>query len=151
MDGTLTGTVDLTGGTYLGAGSVTGNLSLGGGTGNATFSVGDAGTAAQAKISGTYTQLTNGILSTGIGGTTVATQYSQVKSAGNATLAGTLAAPLLSGFTPTVGETFTVVSAKLLSGTFSNTTIAINSSEFFAISYTKTSVVLTVTAGTPAE
>lgn len=151
MDGTLTGTVSITGGTYLGAGSVTGNFSLGGGTGNATFSVGDAGKSALTKITGTYTQLTNGILSTPIGGTTVATQYSQVKATGTATLAGTLAAPLLSGFTPTVEQTFTVLSAITVTGTFSNTTIAINSSEYFAISYTPTSVVLTVTAGTPAE
>ena len=147
MDGMLKGGVTISGGTYLGAGSVTGAFSLGGGTSNATFSVGDAGKSAQVKITGSYKQLANGILSTGIGGTTVATQYSQVKITGPATLGGTLAAPLLSNFTPTVGQTFTVISATSLTGTFSNTTIAINSSEHFAISYTATAAVLTVTSG----
>jgi hypothetical protein len=151
MDGALTGSVDITGGTYLGAGSVTGNFSLGGGASNATFSVGDVGKSAQVKIVGTYSQLTNGILSTAIGGETVGTEYSQVKATGAATLAGTLAAPLLSSFTPSVGQTFSVVSASSVTGTFSNATIAINSSEYFAISYTAKSVVLTVTAGTPVE
>ena len=151
QDGMLIGAVNVTGGSFLGAGSVTGTFSLGGGTGNATFSVGDAGKAAQFKIVGTYTQLTNGILSTPIGGTTVATQYSQVKPTLAATLGGTLTAPLLGTFVPTVGQTFTVVSAKSLTGTFSNTTIAINSSEHFAISYTATSAVLTVASGPAAE
>jgi hypothetical protein len=152
MDGALTGATNITGGTYLGAGSVTGNFSLGGGTSNATFSVGDAGKAAQVKITGTYAQLTNGILSTPIGGTTVATQYSQVKATGAATLSGgTLAAPLILAFTPTVGQTFTVLSATSLTGTFSNSTIAINSSEHFAISYTAASVILTVVSGPAAE
>jgi flagellar basal body rod protein FlgG len=59
-----------------------------------------------------------------------------------------LAAPLIGSFVPTVGETFTVLSAGSIAGTFSNTTIAINSSEFYAISYTKTGVVLTVTSST---
>jgi hypothetical protein len=150
-DGTIVNLVQIDGGTLLGAGSVSGDLGIGDpDTGSATFSVGDAGKSAQVKITGTYTQWPNGILSTGIGGTTVGTQYSQVK-AGHATLAGTLAAPLLSGFIPTVGQTFTVVSAGSVTGTFSNATIPINSSEYFAISYTKTSVVLTVTAGTPEE
>jgi len=103
-----------------------------------------------AQVTGTYTQWPTGILSTGIGGTTVGTQYSQLK-AGHATLAGTLAAPLLSRFTPTVGQTFTVVSASPVTGTFSNTTIPINSTEHFAISYTTRSVVLTVVSGPAAE
>ncbi len=147
MDGILKGAVKITGGTYLGAGSVTGNVTVGGGTSNATFSVGDAGKTAQMKITGAYSQLTNGILSTGISGTTLGKQYSQLTVSGAATLGGTLAAPVLSGFIPTVGETFTVLSAHSISGAFTNTTIAINSSEHFAISYTSTGVVLTVTSG----
>jgi hypothetical protein len=147
----LVSQIQIDGGTLLGAGSVSGDLGIGDlDTGNATFSVGDAGKSAQVQVTGTYTQWPNGTLSTGIGGTTVGTQYSQVK-AGHATLAGTLAAPLLSGFTPAVGQTFTVVSAGSLTGTFSNTTIAINSSEHFAISYTARSVVLTVVSGPAAE
>jgi hypothetical protein len=150
-DGTLVSQIGINSGTLLGAGSVSGDLGIGVRTGNAaTYSVGDAGKSALVQVTGTYTQWPTGILSTGIGGTSVGTQYSQLK-AGHATLAGTLAAPLLSGFTPTVGQTFTVLSAGSVTGTFSNTTIAINSSEHFAISYPPRSVVLTVVSGPAAE
>ncbi|MGA8430194.1 MAG: hypothetical protein WB729_10260 [Candidatus Sulfotelmatobacter sp.] len=147
-DGMLTGTVHINSGTFLGAGSITGKVSVGGMKVGSLFSVGDAGLAGQMKITGSYTQTANGKLSTAIGGTTVITQYSQLKVVGAATLSGTLAAPLIGSFVPTVGQTFTVLSAGSITGTFSNTTIAINSSEFFAVSYTKTGVVLTVTSST---
>ncbi len=147
MDGTIVGTTNIAGGSLLGAGSFTGNLALGGTTA-ATLSLGDAGKSAQVKVTGTYTQNSTGTLIAAIGGTTVATQYSQLKVTGTAAVSGTLSAPLIGGFTPTVGQTFTVVSAKSVTGTFSNTTIAINSSEDFAISYTNTAVILTVTAST---
>ncbi len=150
-DGALVSQIGINGGILMGAGSVSGDLGVGVRSGShATFSVGDPGKSAIAQVTGTYTQWPTGILSTGIGGTTVGTQYSQLK-AGHATLAGTLAAPLLNGFTPTVGQTFTVVSASPVSGGFSNTTIPINSSEHFAISYTTLKVILTVVSGPAAE
>jgi hypothetical protein len=150
-DGTMVSQIGIEGGILLGAGSVSGDLAIGVTSGSsAMFSVGDAGKSAIAQVSATYYMWPTGILSTGIGGTTVGAQYSQVK-ARFATLAGKLAAPLLNGFIPTVGETFTVVSATPVTGTFSNTTIPINSSEHFAISYTTRSVVLTVVSGPAAE
>jgi hypothetical protein len=150
-DGVIVNGVQIDGGTYLGAGRVAGDLGIGATSGTgATFSVGDAGKAGLAQVTGTYFQWPNGILSTGIGGITFGSQYSQLR-AGHATLAGTLAAPLLNGFTPTVGETFTVLIASPVTGTFSNTTIPINSSEHFAISYTTRTVVLTVVSGPSVE
>jgi hypothetical protein len=152
QDGILTGAVNINSGTYLGAGSITGNVKVGGVKVGALLSVGDAGKAAQMKVTGTYSETVNGKLSTGIGGTTVATQYSQLNVTGAATLNGALAAPLLGTFVPSVGQTFTVLSAASITGTFTNTTIPINSSEDFVISYTPTSVVLTVTStGAAAE
>jgi hypothetical protein len=145
-DGMLTGAVNVNSGTLLGAGTITGKVSVGGMKVGAMLSIGDAGLAGQMKITGSYTQTANGKLSTAIGGTTVITQYSQLKVMGAATLSGTLAAPLIGSFVPTVGQTFTVLSAGSIAGTFSNTTIAINSSEFFAVSYTTKGVVLTVTS-----
>ncbi len=150
-DGTIVNGVQINGGTYLGAGRVAGDLGIGATSGTgATFSVGDFPASGLAQVSGTYTQWPNGILSTSIGGTILGTQYSQLK-AGHATLAGTLAAPLIPGFTPTVGQTFTVLVASPVTGTFTNTTIPINSTEHFAISYTTTTVVLTVVSGPAAE
>ena len=145
LDGMLIGTTMINGGTFLGAGSITGNVALGSTTA-AILSLGDAGKSAQVKVTGTYTQNSTGTLAVAIGGTTLATQYSQLKVVGTANVSGALAATLINTFTPTVGQKFTVMSATKVAGTFSNTTIPINSTEQFTVSYTKASVVLTVTA-----
>jgi hypothetical protein len=50
----------------------------------------------------------------------------------------------------TSGETFTVLTAHSVTGTFSNSTIAINSNFHFLVSYTATGVVLTVETGAAA-
>ncbi len=153
MDGMIIGAVNVNSGSFLGAGSITGNVLVGGKT-TGIFSPGDANKAGIFKITGgSYKQSATGKLTTAIGGTTVGTQYSQlqVNGTGTATLNGTLAAPLLAAYVPPVGQTFTVLTASSVTGTFTNTTIAINSSEHFAISYTPTSVVLTVVAGPAAE
>jgi len=146
VDGTLAGGgtagISITGGTVLGAGTLHGNTSNG-----ATISVGDAGKAGLLTITGTYTQLSTATLNVSIGGTTVGTQFSQLKISGTASLGGTLTAALVNSFTPAVGQTFTILTASSVTGTFTNSTIAINSSEHFAISYTTTGVVLTVVSG----
>ncbi|HTW59910.1 MAG TPA: hypothetical protein VMD99_17415, partial [Terriglobales bacterium] len=98
-------------------------------------------------------QLASGSLNVNVGGTTAGTLYSEVKISGKASLGGTLAVTLINSFTPTVGQTFTVLTATGALGgtTFSNTTIAINSTEQFDISYTSTGVVLTVVAVGPSN
>jgi len=146
VDGTLAGNgtagISVTGGTVQGAGTLKGNVSS-----SAAINVGDAGKAGLLSITGTYTQLSSGTLNVSVGGTTVGAQYSQLKVTGAASLGGTLTAALVNGFTPTVGQTFTILTAKSISGTFTNSTIAINSTEHFVVSYTSTSVVLTVASG----
>ncbi len=148
VDGGLTvtgaGVVNVTGGTILGAGTVTGNVSVGGSGTAPTISVGDNAQAGLLAITGNYTQLSTATMNGFIGGTTLGTQYSQLQVSGTATLAGTLTVTLASGFTPEVGSTFTVLTAAGIRGTFSNSTIAINSTEQFDVSYTSTGVVLTV-------
>jgi hypothetical protein len=146
VDGTLAGGgttgVVLTGGTIQGAGTLKTNVSS-----SAAINVGDAGKAGLLSITGTYTQLSSGTMNVSIGGTTVGTQYSQLKVSGTASLGGTLTAALVNAFTPTVGQSFTVLTGSSVSGTFTNTTIAINPTEHFVISYTSTSVVLAVASG----
>jgi fibronectin-binding autotransporter adhesin len=152
VDGTLAGGgttgISITGGTLLGAGTLHGNTSN-----SASISAGDAGKAGLLTITGTYTQLASGSLNVNVGGTTVGTLYSQVKISGKASLGGTLAVTLVNSFTPTIGQTFTVLTAAggLGGTTFSNSTIAINSSEQFDISYTSTGVVLTVVSTAPSN
>jgi hypothetical protein len=146
VDGTLAGGgttgISVTGGTIQGAGTLKTNVSIGG-----TINIGDSGKAGLLAITGTYTQLSSGTMNVSIGGTSVGTQFSQLKITGAASLGGTLTAGLVNGFTPTVGQTFTVLTASSVTGTFSNTTIAINGSEHFSVSYTATGVVLTVASG----
>jgi hypothetical protein len=155
VDGTVIGKgtagFSVTGGTVQGAGAIKANVSIGGSGTTPTINVGDAGKAGLLSITGTYTQLSTATMNVSIGGTAVGTQYSQLKVSGTASLGGTLTAALINSFTPTVGQTFTILTAKSVSGTFTNTTIAINSSEHFAISYTSTGVVLTVVSGPASE
>ncbi len=147
VDGTLAGggttVVSVTGGTVQGKGTLKTNVSLGGGT----LNVGDAGKAGLLKITGTYTQLASGTMNVSIGGTAVGSKYSQLQITGAASLGGTLTAAEVNSFTPTVGQTFTVLTAASVTGTFTNSTIAINGTEHFVVSYTATTVVLTVASG----
>src|SRR5205807_3832418 len=105
------------------------------------------GKAGLLKITGTYTQLSTGTMNVSIGGTTVGTQYSQLQITGAASLGGTLKAAEVSGFTPTIGQAFTILKAASVTGTFANSTIAINGTEHFNVTYTATNVVLTVAGG----
>jgi hypothetical protein len=146
LDGTLKGTAMIDGGTLLGSGLVTGNVALGA-TRLATFNIGDTGQAGLFQIKGIYTQPSTGTLSVPVGGIDVVTQYSQLQVSGSANLTGAVAAPLLNSFMPAIGQTFTILTAPTIAGTFSNATIPINSSEHFAVSYTSTNVVLTVASG----
>jgi fibronectin-binding autotransporter adhesin len=150
VDGTLTTGSDsgitVSSGTVYGAGTLNANVSN-----SATVNAGDSGKAGLLGITGSYTQLSSGTLNVSIGGTTLGTQYSQLKISGPASLGGTLTATLINKFTPTIGQTFTILTASSVTGTFTNSTIAINSSEQFDISYTSDSVVLTVVSTTPSN
>lgn len=149
VDGTLGAAwgINVTGGTVQGAGKLSGNVKVGGSGTAPTLNVGDSGKAGLLAITGSYTQLSGASMSVFIGGTGVGTQYSQLQVSSSATLAGTISVALASGFTPTIGSSFTVLTATSIAGTFSNSTIAINGSEHFNVSYTATGVVLTVASG----
>jgi fibronectin-binding autotransporter adhesin len=150
VDGTLSASgtgINVSGGTILGAGELSGNVTVGGAGTTPTISAGDSGKAGLLAITGNYTQLSTATMNSFIGGTTVGTQYSQLQVGGTASLAGTLTVTLASGFTPKIGSTFTVLTAESVTGTFSDSTIAINGSEHFNVSYTSTGVVLTVASG----
>ena len=74
------------------------------------------------------------------------TKYDQLKVTQGATLGGTLNIDL--GFTPTVGQQFTILTASSVSDTFATINgLAINGSEHFAVTYNAGSVVLTVVSG----
>jgi hypothetical protein len=154
VDGTLsagsTGLANVTGGTVQGAGTVKANVTVGtASVGSATINVGDSGKSGLLAITGTYTQLATGNMTGLINGTTAGTGFSQINITGAAALAGTINFTVAAAFQSSLflGETFTVLNASSVTGTFSNGTISINGSFHFTVSYTGTSVVLTVANG----
>ncbi len=92
-----------------------------------TLAPGDVGTPGQTTITGNYTCSNNAVLAIDIGGATPANAftnpgafYDNVSISQAATLAGNLNVSLINGFTPTSGQTFTILTASLVAGTFAN-------------------------------
>jgi hypothetical protein len=110
---------------------------------------GDATTkAGKLTVTGSYTQNATGLLDIAIGGTTVGSQYSQLKVSNGASLNGTLNISLINGFVPAIGATFTILPASAITGTFSTVHgLSINSTEHFNINYGLSAVTLTVAPG----
>jgi len=157
INGTTAGSgfsqINVTGGTILGAGTVNANTSVGNASGaTGTINIGDTGKSGLLAITGTYTQLATGNMTGLINGTTAGSGFSQINVTGTAALAGTISFTVAAAFQSslTLNETFTVLTASSVTGTFSNSTIAINSSFHFTVSYTATGVVLTVASGPAA-
>jgi T5SS/PEP-CTERM-associated repeat protein len=102
-----------TGGVLAGAGNVTGTvIQAAGGKILPGFSPGVI------TIDGDYTQNAGATYTAEIGGTAPGTGYDQINVSGTATLGGTLNVRFVKGFIPSVGQTFDIVSAKSLSGSF---------------------------------
>jgi autotransporter-associated beta strand protein len=91
-----------------------------------TLAPGDIGTAGRTAITGGYNLGASGTLAIDIGGSTQATayqtgQYDYLTVSTTTTLAGTLSVKLINGFTPTSGQSFTILnSTGALSGAFAN-------------------------------
>jgi hypothetical protein len=148
VDGTLAsstlGTVAVNGGSLFGGGTVNDNVVDAG-----ILSPGDSvAKTGQLKVADAYTQTSAGALDIAIGGTVVGTKYDQLKVTQGATLGGTLNVSLANAFTPTVGQTFTIVNAASVTGTFATVNgLSINGTEHFTITYSGTNVVLKVVSG----
>ena len=65
--------------------------------------------------------LNNGTLALEIGGTTPGSEHDVLVVATNATVGGTIKVTLVDGFTPATGNSFTVLTAMAVSGTFAST------------------------------
>ena len=76
--------------------------------------------AADTAIIGDYTQLTNAALEIEIGGTAMGTEYDFVDVANNAALDGDLELALISDFFPDAADTFIILNAGNLLGSFDN-------------------------------
>lgn len=157
INGTVGGPVHSaagTGLTVIGDATFTGDVSGGadfGGTGTATFAGGYApgDSAAQIAFDGGVAFDSTNVLEIELGGLTPGTQHDQLVIAGDAQLGGELALSLIGGFTPTVGDSFTILTSAGLNGTTFDTITGGGLGLGLVVSYTATDVI--VTAGRPGD
>jgi hypothetical protein len=119
--------------------AISGNISNSGGIVHPGLSPGILGQA------GTYTQAASGAFNVDMGGTIAGTGYSQLNSTGAASLGGALNVTLINAFSPTLGDTFTILTAASVTGTFSSTNLpALTTGLGWKVTYNPASVVLSV-------
>ena len=145
VDGTLTapGGLNLKAGSLVGLGTVAATVTSG-----ASITAGDSATKpGKLSIQGTFTQNSTGTLNISVGGT-AAGKFGELAVTNGASLGGTLALKLVNGFTPVVGDSFTMLTGSAVSGKFATVKGAsINSSEHFQVDYSATAVTLAVVSG----
>jgi hypothetical protein len=146
---TADGTVIASSGATIQAGKVFGKGTIASTmTSSGSVTAGDSPAKPGILSPSTYTQNSNGSLNIPISGTTLGTQYGQLAVANGASLNGTLNISLINNFVPAIGDTFTVLTASAVTGTFATVNgLSINGSEHFAITYNPTNVTLTVESG----
>ena len=115
------------------------------------------GAGDKVAASGTFTQTSTGTLNVQLGGSPASGLYGSLSSAGKATLAGTLGATLVNGYSPSVNDGFNVVTYPSVSGTFATRKLPSGTTYSFSAPVNPTYVGLgavppqlttTVTAGT---
>jgi hypothetical protein len=132
-------------------GTLVGNLDLTGGTlnpGDGIKKIGDL------NITGTYNESGAGILNIDLDGLIANTKFDVLNVSGTATLGGTLNVDAITGFTPTNGETFDILNAGSISGTFSTVDCAFSNGDSCTVTYNPTDVIVTITgtaAASPAS
>ena len=95
-------------------------------------------------VTGTYTQVSAGILDIAIGGPNQGSDYSLLSVSGMASLAGTLDVSLFGGFIPTQGETFTILTSAGLNGSMFEAYNGLQEGNVtFTVSYQPGDVILT--------
>lgn len=123
-------TINVTGGNLIVKGTTTATMTFANGSVlKGTGPIGNtsvAGTLAPGLSPGIMTvngnlNLTNGTYQAELNGTTAGTSYDQTVVSGTTTLSGTTLSLSL-GFTPTVGNSFTILRSAVLSGTFNGLT-----------------------------
>jgi hypothetical protein len=104
-------------------------------------------TTGKLGITGAYTQTAAGALDANIAGASSG-QFNLLTVGGAASLGGTLNIGLLNKFVPAVGDTFEILTARRVTGTFATVNgTKINDSEHFTVTYNSDNVTLTVVSG----
>ena len=86
-----------------------------------------------------------------IGGTTPCSGHDRINVTGTATIGGTLNITLHGGFTPTAGETYTILQADAISGTYATINYPTVSGITWTTTYNATSIVANANATLPVE
>jgi YVTN family beta-propeller protein len=155
-DAQIDGALTVSGGvTTSGSGVVSGAGTIGSSVANGGITEGgDVPAAGKLTIgsSQSFVQSSGGAYEVAIGGLTAGTQYSQLAVSGSASLAGALNVRFVNGFTPSLGNSFTILTASSVSGTFSTiNSPALPAGLAWSVAYNATSVVLTAGQGSPAS
>jgi hypothetical protein len=93
---------------------------------------------------GSFNPTATALLAIDLDGTTAGDDYDQLVVTGSATLGGKLQLRHGTGFSPSVGTSFTVLTAASVTGTFA--TVEVPNDYTYSVAYNATSVVATVTA-----
>ncbi len=137
---------DLQAGVLGGTGLVDSNVTNGDGAVSPGLSAGIL------TIEGSYTQGLLGEFSVEIGGTNVGTEYDRLVVTGTANLDGRISITRLETQPLIIGASFTVLTAGTVSGTFGTVeVIGMPPARDFIVTYTPTSVVVTIAEGCPAD
>src|SRR5262249_38247082 len=95
-----------------------------------------------------YQQAAAASLAIDISGTTVDTQYDRLAVSGAAQLAGKLTVAFLGSYAPSAGDSFTVLSAGSISGSFNSMDLpTVKQGQFWRLTQSATSVVLAIAGG----
>ncbi len=96
------------------------------------------------ELGGDYTQLGFASLEIDLGGTQ-AGQFDQLQVAGDVSINGTLEVSTIDGFDPATGQTFDIITADSVTGTFSNVVVPAGTN--LEVVYTNSTVSLQVSSG----
>ncbi|WP_148075285.1 beta strand repeat-containing protein [Bythopirellula goksoeyrii] len=102
-------------------------------------------------VTGSYTQLAGGELSLEIGGTTRGSEYDALDVTNIVNLDGTLDVALIEGFSPNIGDSFDILTASSVLGTFASEDLPNIGDLLWNVEYTATSVVLEVVSPFSAD
>ncbi len=135
--------VDIQAGLLSGVGTVVGNVS------NAVQLIPGASPGILA-VNGDYSQTPRGALRIEIGGLTAGDEFDRLTVSGRAGLDGTLGLVLIDGFSPASSDSFQILSAGSVSGSFAELDgTAIDAERAFVANYRTADVTLTIVETTP--
>jgi hypothetical protein len=134
------------GGTLRGAGQITGSVT------NTSGVVEPGSSPGTLTVTGNYTQGSGGTLRTEIAGTAPGSQFDRLAVGGAATLNGTLAIANDPGFDPALSDTFEILSAGTVTGTFSALTgNVLPNGKTYAATYNADDVTLSLSQSPPSN